>query len=308
MARASKGESLRHAALDRLYAALRRTGFFVPRRVDEVQPAEESLGSDDPGDAWRRRRLEISLAAHRGRRDVAAHDLQRPALAPAGPVRRGRWSQAELDRLREVYGLKDDRSIARELRRPLAGVRRMAEQVFGGRSRTGPWTADEMLRLKRYLGASTSETIALVLGRPVDEVEERILELGRIRRSGRWSRGELSELKRLYGTRTDDDLAKVFGRSVESVRAMAADLALAKDKAFLRRVGRRGPTRMPRWTTEELATLERHYPTMPNLEIAQRLQRSVKSVISKAHSLGLRKDTERLREMGRENVRLRYQE
>jgi hypothetical protein len=32
----------------------------------------------------------------------------------------------------------------------------------------------------------------------------------------------------------------------------------------------------------------------------------VKSVVSKAHNLGLKKDRERLREMGRENVRLRY--
>jgi hypothetical protein len=33
----------------------------------------------------------------------------------------------------------------------------------------------------------------------------------------------------------------------------------------------------------------------------------VKSVVSKAHNLGLKKEAERLREMGRENVSLRYQ-
>ena len=34
----------------------------------------------------------------------------------------------------------------------------------------------------------------------------------------------------------------------------------------------------------------------------------MKSVVSKAHNLGLKKDRERLREMGRENVRLRYED
>ena len=48
------------------------------------------------------------------------------------------------------------------------------------------------------------------------------------------------------------------------------------------------------------------YPRCSNLEIAQKLQRSVKSVVSKAHHLGLKKDPVRLQEMGRENVSLRY--
>ena len=43
-------------------------------------------------------------------------------------------------------------------------------------------------------------------------------------------------------------------------------------------------------------------------EAARRLGRSVKSVVSKAHHLGLRKNPERLVEMGRENVGLRYRD
>jgi DNA-binding NarL/FixJ family response regulator len=63
---------------------------------------------------------------------------------------------------------------------------------------------------------------------------------------------------------------------------------------------------MPRWNASELEVLRALYPTRSNLEIALELQRSVKSVVSKAHHLGLKKEIERLREMGRENVRLRY--
>ena len=83
-------------------------------------------------------------------------------------------------------------------------------------------------------------------------------------------------------------------------------LALAKDKAFLRRIDQKSVTRMPRWTDQELDVLRELYPLLPNLEIAQKLNRSVKSVVSKAHNMGLRKDPKRLRQMGRENVSLRY--
>lgn len=222
--------------------------------------------------------------------------------------RRGRWSHAEVARLRSLYGLRDEAAIARELNRPIQSVRRMADQLFDQELRTGPWTAGEVLQLKRYLGASSVETIAKVLGRPVDEVRTQIDSLGQVQRNGRWTREEVAELKRIYGTRTDEDLAAIFGRSVESIQTQAASLALAKDKAFLRRINHRKVTRMPRWTDQELDTLRELYPHRPNLEIARRLDRSVKSVVSKAHNMGLKKAPQRLREMGRQNVALRYRE
>ena len=64
---------------------------------------------------------------------------------------------------------------------------------------------------------------------------------------------------------------------------------------------------MPRWKAEELAILRQDYAVESNLEIARRLGRSVKSVVSKAHHLALKKSDDRLREMGRENVKVRYQ-
>ena len=226
------------------------------------------------------------------------------ALAP----RRGRWSQAEQARLKELYGLRDDSAIARELKRPVASIRRMAEKLFSGPEHSGPWTANEVLELRRYLGATTPEVIARILGRSRNEVQERILELGRIQKHGEWTREELAELKRIYGTRTDEDLSRVFSRPVSDLQKIAAELALAKDKAFVRKLVGEAATRMPRWRAEELAILARDYPVLPNLELARVLGRSVKSVVSKAHHLGLKKTEERLRTMGRENVSLRYQD
>jgi hypothetical protein len=208
--------------------------------------------------------------------------------------------------LRDWYGLRDNATIARELHRTPDAVQKMADAVFRAAKRTGPWSAQEVQELKKYLGASTNEVIAQVLGRDVDEIQLQIGELGRLQHNGRWTRGETNEFRRLYGTRSDEDLALIFGRTVDAVKRLALRYCLAKDKAYVKRLAGRGATRMPRWSEQELDVLRRLYPNTPNLDIAQRLNRSVKSVVSKAHHLDLKKDVERLREMGRENVALRY--
>jgi hypothetical protein len=221
--------------------------------------------------------------------------------------RKGRWTRAEIDRLKDMYGLRPEPAIARELGRTTSSVRKMAEELFRGARKNGPWTAQEVQELKRYLGATAPEVIARILGRDPTEVRHQIFELGRIQQPGRWSREEVLRLRRLYGTRSDEDLALIFGRSVEAIGRIARKYCLAKDKAFAKRLaGQGGATKMPRWSDEELELLREMYPDRPNLEIAQRLNRSVKSVVSKAHHLKLKKDLERLQEMGRENVRLRY--
>jgi len=110
----------------------------------------------------------------------------------------------------------------------------------------------------------------------------------------------MRELKRRYGSTPDDVLAEELGVRIETVQRHAFELGLRKDKRSFP-----GLTTMPRWTDEQLAVLDAAYPTVPNVEIARRLKRSVRSVISKASKLGLRKSPERLHEMGRKNVLLR---
>jgi hypothetical protein len=233
--------------------------------------------------------------------------LHAPPTRPAAPTRKGRWTQAEVAKLKDLYGLRDERSIARELQRSPASVRRMVEVVFPPAIKEGPWSALEIKQLKNYLGASSSEVIAHILGRDPREVEAKILELGRLRQpNGRWSREDTLNFKRIYGRRSDEHLGVIFGRTREEIVRHADRLRLAKDKAFVRRQNGSGSTRMPRWSQDELDYLRRNYPVASNIEIAQHLGRSVKSVISKAHYIGLKKTEERLREMGRENVSLRY--
>jgi len=206
-----------------------------------------------------------------------------------------------------MYGLKSDDYISKELNRPKASVQRMAEALFPAAERTGPWTDDEIERMKRYLGVCEVETIARIFGRAIADVQARISELDGKKVDRDWTHEEVADLKRLYGTRTDEDIARIFERPEASIASKALELCLAKDKAFLRKIsGDERTTRMPRWSADEIETLKRLYPDHSNLEIAKALGRSVKSVVSKAHNIGLKKDPSRLQEMGRQNVSLRY--
>lgn len=121
-----------------------------------------------------------------------------------------------------------------------------------------------------------------------------------------WTRAEIALFKGIHGTHTDEELARFFERSLTSIRALAEDLRLAKDKAWLRRVQGPRATRMPRWTRADIRLLREQYATSANLELARKLRRSVASVVSKARLLGLKKSQKRLSSMGRENVSVRY--
>ena len=46
-------------------------------------------------------------------------------------------SRAEEARLRQLYGLRDEAVIARELKRPVAGFRRMAQRLFQEKAKSG---------------------------------------------------------------------------------------------------------------------------------------------------------------------------
>lgn len=109
----------------------------------------------------------------------------------------------------------------------------------------------------------------------------------------------VQEFKQLYGSQDDAELAKRFRISRARVRALAQEHCLRKDKRFQRESG--DSSSMPRWTEKEVLWLTKHYASKPNLALARHLNRSCKSVMSKASQLGLRKSATRLVAMGREN-------
>lgn len=155
--------------------------------------------------------------------------------------------------------------------------------------RRSPWTSGRGIG-RRRTGARV-EAEARVAGPPTGEG---------------WTRTEIAGFKRSHGTHTDEELALRFARNVKEIRALARELRLSKDKAFVKRLCGKGATRMPRWREEEIELLRDLYPARRNLELASQLGRSAASVVTKAHYLKLKKSDQRLQEMGRENVSVRY--
>jgi hypothetical protein len=62
----------------------------------------------------------------------------------------------------------------------------------------------------------------------------------------------------------------------------------------------------PRWTKEEVKTLKSLYRNHSNAEVAEKLGRKVSSVVFKGHRLGLSKGPRRMKEMGRQNIAIRW--
>jgi len=67
-----------------------------------------------------------------------------------------------------------------------------------------------------------------------------------------------------------------------------------------------GPGSKPAWSKMELALLERFYGSIPNQLLSEKLHRSLKAVENKALRMGLSKSHDRLRQMGTENVSVRW--
>ncbi|MEE2941743.1 MAG: hypothetical protein VX460_15250 [Planctomycetota bacterium] len=237
----------------------------------------------------------------------------KPAAAPALVPRSGRevlaaWTDDQRAHLRSWFGLRDELYLARELGCDVAELHAAAWEAFDEPVRDDAWSAEETAEFRKYLGAVDLDLIARMLGRSRFDLDRRLVELAASLGREPLSADEIVSFKRLYGTRADEDLALVFGRELALVQETAAKLCLSKDKVFLRRAsGGSRKTLMPRWSSDELEKLAEMYPSHSNLDIAQVLGRSVKSVVSKAHNLGLKKDKARLQQMGRQNVRMRYE-
>jgi hypothetical protein len=221
-------------------------------------------------------------------------------------LKRGNWSTHDLERLRALYPKSAEEHVARLLRRSVESVNRKAREIFDGANRADrPWTAEDDLQLRQGFGVVDRQVLSLVLGRALQEIDARIVHLGRELKTGDWSRMDCGLLKKLYGSRADEDLVVCLSRPLVDIQRMAAELCLSKDKGFLARSEDRS-RQMPRWQPAEIELLESLYHCTSNLDLARRLDRSVASVANKANQLGLRKDPAVLEEMGRRNVATRY--
>lgn len=227
-------------------------------------------------------------------------------VAPNGS-RKGPWSHAEVERVKRMYGTYPEAVIASKLKRPLATMRKLLMKIYDeAERRTGPWSAVEIQELRSLLGRAEIPVIARKLRRDLKDLEHRIALLRGQIKPRPWTSDDEQMLKQFYGSRSDGDLSLILGRPQAQIEEKAQQLCLAKDKTYLHRVQGVDHVTMPRWTDETIALLKSLYPSVRNVDIARQLNRSTKSIVSKAHDLGLKKSFERLREMGRQNVSQRH--
>jgi hypothetical protein len=226
------------------------------------------------------------------------------------PKKTGQWSAPDTSMLKRMYGMCKRTKIAQKVGRPLASVNKMVAKLFpeSTENNNKPWTASEVAKLKNMLGSEGDEVQwARIFKRSVADVERKIIGFQSDVAERPWTRESLADLKRLFGSRSNFDLTLILGMPEKQIVAKAQELRLAKDKKFCSSTNdSERTTKMPRWSSEDIETLKRLHPITPNTELAQRLNRTTKSITSKAASLGLKKQPEHLRKMGRDNVDWRY--
>lgn len=262
--------------------------------------------------------------------------MKRTAGNPSNKSVRGRWSDIDMHRLEQSYGTCKDSALVRMLRRPIRSIHEKAAEIFSKKKpRAGAaWQPEEDDRLRMCLGVTSVAMIARILARSEKEVRERMDLFASSLRDGRLDGDQRAKLRRLYGTRDDQVLAVVFACSLDEIKRCAEELSLAKDRTFLLKNGKAGSASenqhsdgaahaemhksaeaksvrsagriMPRWTDDIIQLLIENYPHKENVEVAKIVKKSSKSVMSKAHSLGLRKSSAFLATMGRNNVSKRY--
>jgi hypothetical protein len=113
------------------------------------------------------------------------------------------------------------------------------------------------------------------------------------------SQDQIKQFRLLYSRRTNRELALYFKCTPSEIEDLAHRLALGKCKHTFKGLA------MRRWTKEESDRLTELYPDMSNLDIARRLGRSEKAVVSRACKLGLQKSMDRRIAMGFENLGMR---
>lgn len=239
--------------------------------------------------------------------------MKRREPAPQKNPRHGRWSSWELFQLEKCYGTCGDAALVRKFKRPIRSIHKRAQAIFDALPRRdgASWDADSDGKLRMCLGVVTIPVMARILGRREDEVQRRVEELRLRVCDETLTKNDRALLKQLYGSRDDETLAIAIGKSTSEIARASAEMALAKDKVYLRKNGARdagAPARskMPRWSEEELNLLKKWYPNEENVDIAKKMKRSAKSVMSKAHDLQLKKSEAFLTKMGRRNVEVRY--
>lgn len=171
------------------------------------------------------------------------------------PPRRGPWTAADDDLLRQSYGVLELRFLGLLLGRSPGDVTKRAA-VLRASLRSGAWSRAEDALLKDLYGTRNDHDLEVCLQRSASDIAQRAVALclakdkrfvaaavaagaaGLPRRMPRWRAEEIEQLRRAYPDHDNLEVARLLGRSVTSVANKANQLGLHKSPEFLARIGR----------------------------------------------------------------------
>lgn len=161
-----------------------------------------------------------------------------------------------------------------------------------------PWQPQEIAWLREQYGMLLVEDIAATLKRGVPGVRSKILELGLFCRT-KWT-PELDEfLSLLFPDTAATDLGLVMGITPAAIRRRAEQLGVKKDPEFAAVHSRRTTLARSAFKPEIVATIERLYPNMRTVDLAQQLGLRAERIQAYAAKHGWHKSPEFLTEAGK---------
>lgn len=199
-----------------------------------------------------------------------------------------KWTQSEDNYLREAFRTVDIGEIARHLRRTQSAVYQRAlntlqlERIIH-RSRGPRWDARDEELLKQSYGKTPTKQLAAALGRSTPSVHARASLLRFARTTTRrpnipWTEVDERSLLANYGRSTLTEIASMLNRTPVAVRQR-----LYKPRWGVKpRVRHRSV-----WSTRDDELLRANYNRIPARSLARELNRTVPSVVNRAHTLGL---------------------
>jgi len=212
-------------------------------------------------------------------------------VSRAGRTRR-RWTREEDEYLRATFKTTRAREIAVRLGRTRSGVAQRALRVLllprkGARPSGVKWALEADAFLHANYGMVRSREIAATLHRTVNAVHDRAHRLHLTRRTVRgpnraWSVEDEQYVRENYGKVSREEIAKWLNRTPAAVSTRAGSPHWGP-----------APQRRSRkdWDPVEDAVLRESYGKTPTQTIGRALGRTVSSVHSRAHKLGLARPT-----------------
>ena len=194
-----------------------------------------------------------------------------------------RWTEGEINILKELYPQKRKNYIAEKLGRSPKAVEVMAIRLkLTAAPRESSWTVENDEFVKNHIAEWPIEEIAKKLNRTPNAVQRRAWDKHFSRncpnqhhtQDKSWTTQEIAQLKHWHKKLSKRKIAEKLGRSTRSVKAKAEHLGLKKRQV---------------WTPKNIAILKKYFPFETNSAVAKRIGTYPLSVSLKANELGLKK-------------------